>query len=87
MKICEECVLWESQQAREHFGELVEEILQARKDIRGTDTVLRILEDYMYCCDDGDISMHHVEAADDPEAYYFLKRVVFLMEDDEDENV
>ena len=87
MKICEECVLWELEQARDHFGELAEKILQARKDIRDTDTLFRILDEYMYLSDDGVISMHDVEAADDPEAYDFLKRVVFLMEDDEDENV
>ena len=31
MEICEACVLWELEQARDHFGELAEKILQARK--------------------------------------------------------
>ncbi len=45
MKICEECVLWELEQARDHFGELAEKILQARKDIRYTYTFFRILDE------------------------------------------
>ena len=87
MEICETCVLWELEQARDHFGEFAEKILQARKDKRDTDTLFRILDEYMYFLDDGVIAMHYVEAADDPEAYHFLKRVVFLMEDDDNENV
>ena len=86
MEICETCVLWELEQARDHFGEFAEKILQARKDKRDTDTLFRILDRYMYFFDDGVISMHDVEAVVDPEAYYFLKRVIFLMEDD-DENL
>ena len=82
MKTCEECILFQLEQAREQIRDMSEEITHQSKIIIDDGELFNVLDKYMYI-HDGFIGMDAVKAERNPEDYRILKKVIFMMGDDE----
>ena len=82
MKTCEECILFQLEQAREQIRDMSEEITHQSKIIIDDGELFNVLDKYMYI-HDGFIGMDTVKAERNPEDYRILKKVIFMMGDDE----